>query len=339
MMKTLLLAFTLAVVLFGAGPVQAQPGDQRTPKQIRQQLKAKVEELSGNINHNPESVFSYIERAATYTELCRRSQNPDEKADYADRAYQDFANAIALQPTDYSIFVKRAELRQAADWLKNFDATIEDYFEAIRLGEKSNENPTRSDFESPAPVIYKALSGLYMNRAEAVLARSELRIQSSPWDDFDTATTYAQKSVRQPRELWNVVGVRLQKGNTAYKVGEYAVALDAFYGDEKYLGDNYNLLCRDSEEQDPNCAYQKRDVILVFSMKRARVYLKLNEAGRALAELETYFNKAYELPCPEPYLLRAEANRRLGNDGLAKADEEVARKLPELSSGACDEED
>lgn len=337
-MKTFSVAFPFALVLFAVELAHAQPGDQRTPKQIRQQLNAKLDELSESIKKYPESVWSYIERAETYAALCWRTQNPDAKANYVDQAFKDFEKAIALQPTNYVIFVKRARVRQSIEWLTNFAGTEEDYFEAIRLAEKfGNDNPRREDYESPVPGIFAALSGLYLNRAEAAVGSPELHSQYSPWSDYDVATTYAQKAVQNPRDLLKVVGVRLQKGDAAYKLGEYSIALEAYYGDEKYLGENYNLLCTDDSDPTSHCAYEKRDLMIMLSMRRTNLYLKLRQGGQALAELEKYFAKAYELPCPEPFLLRAEANRLLGYNERAKADEELARKLPPLDVGSCDD--
>ena len=69
LMKSFSLAFSFALVLSTVELAHAQPGEQRTPKQIRQQLKARLDELSGSVKEYPESVTSYIDRAETYAAL------------------------------------------------------------------------------------------------------------------------------------------------------------------------------------------------------------------------------------------------------------------------------
>jgi len=68
-------------------------------------------------------------------------------------------------------------------------------------------------------------------------------------------------------------------------------------------------------------------------MKRAKVYLRLGQPEKAVAEIDFAVEKAFIGHCREVLSLRAEAHRRLGNLPLALADEQRAAKLE--PSRAC----
>lgn len=74
-------------------------------------------------------------------------------------------------------------------------------------------------------------------------------------------------------------------------------------------------------------------------LKRAKIYLKLGNAEGALADLKYSINSAPS--CPQPYMLRARALRKLGKLDLALADEQKAaklsRELESSPSGICPE--
>ena len=56
----------------------------------------------------------------------------------------------------------------------------------------------------------------------------------------------------------------------------------------------------------------------------------LGQADKALADLNTYFAKAYHHSCKQPFQLRAEAYRQLGRIDLALSDEQKIREMPDL---------
>jgi tetratricopeptide (TPR) repeat protein len=341
---TLLLLVALFLVVIKA--VAAQPGDQRTPEEIRKQLNERLDQLNDNINNNLRYGRGYTNRGEVYAELSWRSKEPVERNAYAERALEDFNTAVGLDPGDWVSLEKRAAIRQAMDFLGNFDAIVADYKEAIRLARESRrKNPSQfSGSESPVHLYSGALSGVYLNRAEAFLRDPE-SLKATPWqlkeysvwDDFDKAISYAQKSVQQPNELWNVIEASVRKGDAAFRSGEYDMALDAYQSDTKYLGENYQLFCDDDQKPDSYCASRKREFTLRFSMKRAKVYVKLREPEKALAELGVYFEKAYHQDCAQPFQLRAKANRLLGRPDLALADEEKARTKFGDSSAGCEQ--
>ena len=72
------------------------------------------------------------------------------------------------------------------------------------------------------------------------------------------------------------------------------------------------------------------------SIKRAKLYLKVGQAEKAREDLTYALSQSFNNQCPKIYLLRAQAERRLGNIGPALADEETARALPYISS-SCPE--
>jgi tetratricopeptide (TPR) repeat protein len=175
------------------------------------------------------------------------------------------------------------------------------------------------------------LSGLYLNRAEALVTTPSLvdalhlgLHNYSPWEDFDKAIEYAQKYVRIGAHAWNVAAAILHKGDAAFKTQQYEVALEAYRSDEKYLGDKYELYCENENAE--VCARSQRDALLTFSMRRGRAYLALKQTEQALAEFDVYIEKAYHLQCQDIFLLRAQAYHRLGDEARALAEKERAKK-------------
>ena len=62
-------------------------------------------------------------------------------------------------------------------------------------------------------------------------------------------------------------------------------------------------------------------------IKRAKLYLDLGDPQKALDDLN-YAIEHYSSVCPQPFLLRAQAYKSLGNFDLAAADEQTAATLP-----------
>lgn len=73
-----------------------------------------------------------------------------------------------------------------------------------------------------------------------------------------------------------------------------------------------------------------------LALKRAKVYLKLNEPGEAVGVLTSALEKTVSSTCPQIYLLRAEAFKMLGNTGRAAADEREAERFKALACGDLD---
>ncbi|MGH9871284.1 MAG: hypothetical protein ACRD9S_02325 [Pyrinomonadaceae bacterium] len=323
----------LFLMVTSAGIASAQPGEQRKPEQIRRQLEEKLEQQIEYIGQYPDHSGGYLARGEVYAELSWRSKDENERAFFAERALHDYAMAIQLEPHYYRPYVARAQLRYV-EFLANFDDILADYLMAVRLLEKAYPQDGRSQRpdDSPLPEVFNAISGLYLNRAEALLrnpqllASLDLRFKEySPWQDFDSAISYAQKSAQKPVDLWNVINALLRKGDAAYQGREYAVALAAYQSDTRYLGKDYKLLCVNALSKEW-CERNQRQMTLTFSIRRGRAYLKLKQPERALAEFNVYFAAAYHLECLDIFLLRAQAHWALGNDEQALTDEESAKK-------------
>jgi tetratricopeptide (TPR) repeat protein len=312
----------------------AQPGDRRPPEQIRRDLETRLNQTIEEIREHPDQYYGYVSRGRVYAELSARSQDELEKESFFQKALADFNKAIELEPNHDATYVDRAWLRHA-NFLASFDDIRADYLKAIRLVEKYEAECRRSKQsydETRLFNLYNNLSALYLNRAEALGSRreliSELNLnlnEYSPWDDFDKAIAYAQKSVRVPYHQWNVVNAVLRKGDTAYKTKEYAIALATFQSDEQYLGKDHALFC-ENESNREFCASNQRDALLTFSLRRGRTYLKLHQPEEALTQLNVYIEKAYHLECADIFRLRAQAYYQLGDDERALAEEERAKK-------------
>ena len=328
---TLLIAKTLGllfVLLVTAISVSAQPGDTRAPEEIRQHLEKGLEQASEEIRNHPEQYGGYERRARIYTELRGHTNDPAEREFYTEKALTDFARSIELDPDFWPNYRDRAFVRTVTDRLKNFEDIRSDYLTAIRLIKGTRY--TDSDYD--IQILYNQLADLYMFRGESVVANPKLIAELyldpseySAWDDFDKGIAYAKKGVGVPAHWWNVVAAILRKGDLAFKRRDYERALGAYQSDEELLGKDLALVCEGAHGYD-QCERLQRDMLLTFSIRRGRAYLKLGRAEDALRELNVYFEKAYHLECPDIFVLRAQAHWALGNDELAKADEETARK-------------
>jgi tetratricopeptide (TPR) repeat protein len=326
--------FILPLMLVSAGAVVAQPGERRTHEQIKAALDNKLAQADENVTKYPERADYYLERARVYSEFYGMVE-PEEQEAYAQKALDDFDQAVELWPDTTMALTERARFRALVNPLSWFDHIVADYLKVIQDSEKGLEELRRfrQDEQGVAEGIaglYYALSNLYVARGEMLSANPRLipRLNPqpapySPWQDFDTATEYAQKAVLKSTDLWKVIGTRLAKGAAAYNAHEYEIALAAYQSEEEYMGKDYSRLC-ENEMSKQWCAFQQRDLLLTLSHSRAGVYLKLKQPEKALAELEVYFAKAPHLECPDIFRLRAEAYRQLGDEKRAAADEEWA---------------
>jgi hypothetical protein len=329
--------FILPLTLLSARSVVAQPGERRTQEQIKADLNNRLAEADGNLSRFPESGSAYLARALIYGEFFYTITDEEEKASYGERALTDFNKAVELSPGDWTALTERARFRASFDLLSGFDAIVADYLEVIRGAEKVRNDNARfpgalQEITERIAEYYFALSNIYLSRAESLSRRPRFRAKlplqpepSNPWDDFDAATAYAQKAVIKPSDLMRVIRTRMAKGDAAYTAREYVIALEAYQSDERYLGKDYYLLC-ENEINRQRCSSDQRALALMFSIRRGRAYLELRQPEKALAELEVYFAKAYHLECRDIFLLRAQANRQLGNEVMVLADEEKANK-------------
>lgn len=260
--KTLRLAFCLLLlVLLSGEKTRAQPGYVPTVAELEKQLQPDFQKLAIQIANNPKDASPYLERAKLYYRLYERAVYKKSPADiYSEKALADASTAIKINPTDEAYNVRAEFYRRflyyestsrdmepeqlVSFYIKNtdFDLARSDLLKATRLG-KDNNNLT---------TYFGNLSRLHSDRAEHLSnAASELRARwrrYSIWDDFDTAIEYEKKVFELgPKKAGNfptdydnrVAGVYHSKGNAAYKLGEYDIALDAFQQGDKYLNRRY----------------------------------------------------------------------------------------------------
>jgi len=324
----------LFLLLFGISTesLWAQPGDQRPPEEIRRELEEKLNSKNEYVQNHPDRADGYRERGNVCSLLSWLSSDETERALFAEFAIMDYTKAIGLAPDDYRTHLARAEIR-TSNFLANFDDILADYLTGSLLIEKAypQDGNHHSD-EWPLPGLFYSISNLYSKRAEMLLsdpkllANLDLRFKDySPWRDFDLAISYAQRSVQKPEQLLNLIGVVLIKGDAAYKARKFAIALAAYESDKQHLGEGYKLLC-DSKLGQEWCQHHQRQMTLTFSIRRARVLLRLKRPADALAEIDSYIAKAYQSNCGEIFLLRAQAYRQLGEDERALADEASGEK-------------
>ena len=324
--------------------IGAQPGDPRTPEEIRQQLNARLDQAHEQIRNYPEHFSNYHFRGEIYVELSARATDEVEKSFYSDKALADFTKAIELEPNHWKAYVDRAQLKSGAGLLNKFDDIRSDYLTAVRiiqkdLAEAKAHSYYVGDYSPTVPELYQRLSNLYLNRAEALISKpnliTELNLDLkdySSWDDFDKGIAYAQNTLGEAHHhLWNVINALLRKGDMAYKQRDYKLALATYQRDGEYVGKDYALVCEKALSQEW-CDSQRREILLKFAIRRGRAYLRLGRADDALKELNIYFDNAPHLECQDIFLLRAQAHWALGNDELATADEQSAKKK---SSAFC----
>jgi tetratricopeptide (TPR) repeat protein len=387
----------LLVVLLTVAKTAAQPTDRRDFREIEHEFKEWIDETDKLISVNGPDVALYRRRAGLYQELYRLTQyyKKSHNESYAGKGLADISRVIDLNPVEES-FAERARFHEMI-WKTHVPSS------AIRLG--------RSDERIRTYLI--ALSDLHWGRAATLAHASEmLELRAldqtySIWSDFDTAIDYAKEAYEHAKKAtahggnagyWaeysrsNVASVHRRKGEAAFALDQFEIALTAYQAGEKYIHERYSWSCNYYAEwggiylklnrHDPaiekftkaltaaesECPYvfelradayaAKGDLARALAdytagpekypakvlrdrvvLKRAKVYLKLGQGEKALADLNSYIEKIPQGYCPQAYLLRAQAHRQLGNVKLALADEQTAgqlRRSSTLSSpGTC----
>ncbi len=346
--------------LLCSGVMQAQPGDQRTPKQIEKELKEKLARENEYIRKNPNLADYYDDRGEVYMEFYARakqlSKTQDKRASYAERAFADFDKAIELTPHSGGVYLMRAKYRQwLDDWLLHTDEAIADYVEAFFLYKmeslRQHPIPSYAEEDSRLAQYYLELSYVYLNRAQTLSMTpamirfhgykpeqlAEFRLQHPQYsllNDLDAVIEYTRKAMANAElaaiyDPWLVSGNFMLKGNAAAKLKEYKIALDAYDSAEAYWNKRIDIAC----ERIPSpCSYNTNFDEKIFSyslsFSRAKVYLKLKKPQKALAEFNYYLSDGKNAQCSRPFFLRAIAYWMLGQDELAEADEKQGSELP-----------
>lgn len=316
-------------------------GGQPDPKVTEKNLKAYLLKQSDLIHQNPRQAQLYDDRGVSYAALFEVAENVDERASYAEKALQDFAKAIDLDPTSWDPLVRRADLLKEIDFFAYFDVVVFDHVEAIRLiNNFCSQNPKvcakdssdAKNYESKIRELRQAIARGYWNRARVLSGEPELleevrRLHKgysdySYWKDFDTALAYARAI--EPAEVWTIITYLRDKGDAAYDLGKYTTALGAITEAKDYWTKKSTLYC----EADPmSCDDGKARADDLFSNRLAKVYVKLKKWEMALVYVNRYLGNLNNTYCPEPFLTRAQIYRQLSKIDMALADEHTASNL------------
>jgi tetratricopeptide (TPR) repeat protein len=316
------------------GPMEGGPPD---PRRIEERLNYQLQVINKEISADPNNAALYEQRGETYLEFYDMTVDRNVRAGYAGKAMADLLQAIKLDPKLWSAYEKRARLLSRADFFGYFDVILSDRLEAIRLSKD-----LRVKFPEPAAESAKSydaaihslsfqISNAYLNRAKALSSEPNLLAEVSrlhkqyagytPWKDFDTAIDHGVKNVSKPNEVWIPTGYFSDKGDAAYLLARYKIALDAYNAGKKYWDKNCEVF---REPCDSNKKYMEG----VYNQKLAKVYVKLEKMKTALAYLNRHLSVPNNTYCPEPFRVRARVYRQMGKTGLALADEQTASQLP-----------
>ena len=308
----------------------------RDPEVVQKELKEKLVIKNEYITKYDADVRAYAERGEIYAGLCKLTRDDKERVDYAERASADFAKAIELNPNYYVTYLKRAEFRQsylARSTHEFFDDIVSDYLEAARLASRTEYAGGVEGYESPVPPMYIMVSRHYLIRAQAAIRDSYVleRLQSKNkgytyWDDFDAALKYAKKGATKTNDPWLTSSTLYEKGEKAYELGEYKIALDSYNASEAYWRENVANAC--AYEKRKPCDEVAREWSDSLIVPRVKVYIKLENWNAALSYLNRHLSNPDEIYCPQPFLIRAMLYRKLNRIKLALADEKTASKLP-----------
>ena len=308
----------------------------RDPQVVQKELKDKLVIKDEYIAKYPTDVRAYAQRGEIYAGLCKLTRDDKERIDYAERASADFAKAIELDPNYYVTYLKRAEFRQsylARSTHEFFDDIVSDYLEAARLASRTEYAGGVEGYESPVPPMYIMVSRHYLIRAQAAIRDSYVleRLQSKNkkytyWDDYDEALKYAKKGATKTNDPWLTSSTLYDKGEKAYELGEFKLALDSYNASEAYWRENVANAC--AYEKRKPCDVVAREWSDSLIVPRAKVYIKLEKWQTALSYLNRHLSNPDRIYCPQPFLIRAMLYRKLSRIKLAIADEKTASKLP-----------
>jgi hypothetical protein len=303
---------------------------------------------------------AYAERAAWYKTLALYVSRPRYSQTIAaadiDLTYSrfiatesDLLNALRLSTNDEQLTNSYAALSQLYSMRAKFISTPavtselrargysysvwDDFDRAIEYAKKWLKHAPKKAGEWP---LYNEdqVAGVYEAKGRAAYELGELEIALAAFKAgeqyltghdlwfcnyyADWGDTYVKKRLLPEAIETFTKGIEAQEWNCRYLLERRADAYLAEGELPKALLD-YTALWEKTDE----CCRDK------LSVKRVKIYLKLNEPRQALAIIED----ALKLPgtsidlCPQIFLLRAEAYNQLGDSQRALADEQKAGKL------------
>ena len=113
-------------------------------------------------------------------------------------------------------------------------------------------------------------------------------------NDFNLALEYTNKDAN-PLNAWSVVNFSISRGDAAYRLGEFDIALDSYSSANDYWNEKSNLACNASPNE---CEREKKYRDSILRMKFVRVYMKLQKWETALNYMNPYLEHFPNTLCP-----------------------------------------
>jgi tetratricopeptide (TPR) repeat protein len=314
------------------GPYEGGPPDSKV---IRQTLVDDLPRQTESIRLNPRSAPLYESRGTTYARLFDVTRESNERSLYAEQSLTDFNKAIALDKQAWTAYESRARLLSSIDFLAYFDNIVSDELNSVNLMAKyfSKRPEVTPEYNAKISEVLLVISGQYWNRANALSLEPKLLVESkllngyvrySYWEDFDIAVKYARENVTKPNDVRLVVNYLMDKGNTAYRLGSYTIAIEAYNSAVRYWSDNSAFFCSGFPTL---CEDEKRSTDSVLTRELVKVYVKKEMWKPALVQLNHYLSDVRNTYCPEPFTIRAKVHRNLGETDLALTDDQKADEM------------
>lgn len=250
------------------------------------------------------------------------------------RLYAELSRVISarVQPLAKPAVIQELEYRKVKY------ALWDDFDYGIALSQKAYDYGKKLD--SWLPDQYRSnVANSYLAKASAAHDLNELEIELSSYREGEKFISQGYLLLCQYYSNWGDALLKkglFQKGIDVYtraltsEVGRWncrsllsrrAVAHEAM-GDIGAAIDDYT-----AESKKESWA----DISGELYINRARLYVKLGQADKALDDLTEALPKYFNNQCPQIYRLRANVERQLGDTGAARDDEERAAKLAKSS--------
>lgn len=347
--------FLLSLLLLSAPTVAAQPGDRRTPEQIRKDLQDKIADIEDQMARQPDQHYMHEVHGRALTDLIRYTPDRLEREALTEQAFADFDQYEKLSKGSAvearALLHERLWYAEAPDpWRDeltayvieifrlnpHFEATVNSYLELIHIQEQL-EGGARS--ENLLRDYYRKVAYLYLYRAELPLHKLDnVKNMYDPrviWQDCDKAIEYQKKFATGGHDIFFVTDIYMREAHHAFDLAEYEIALEACQGADDFLAEAFEPYCESSGRS--TCESLLQSHREWESLLRGKAYLKTGNYEKAISNLNYYLTKGPLYgDCGQIYLMRAQAHSKLGNRVLALADQQ---KASGMSAGSrCREE-
>lgn len=163
-----------------------------------------------------------------------------------------------------------------------------------------------NSFMETVPPLYVMVARNYLNRARAAVRDSVVleglqnkNKQYTFWNDFDAAVEYARKGATKTNDPWLTSSTLYEKGEKAYELSEYKIALDSYNASEAYWRKNIANVC--AFKKTKPCDVVAREWSDTLIVPRAKVYIKLKKWKTALSYLNRHLSNPQGDPLPTTF--------------------------------------